>query len=59
MRGRRPHVGSEMGGAFDVLETRTTIRRQAALEAAQGQMDGSFSQLPYKYHLEEVASVGD
>ena len=31
----------------------------AALEATQGQMDGLFSQLPYKCHLEEVASVGD
>ena len=30
-----------------------------ALEATQGQMDGFFSQLPYKCHLEEVASVGD
>ena len=30
-----------------------------ALEATQGQMDSFFSQLPYKVHLEEVASVGD
>ena len=30
-----------------------------ALEATQGQMDGSFSELPYKCHLEKVASVGD
>ena len=30
-----------------------------ALEATQGQMDGFFSQLPYKCHLEEVACVGD
>ena len=27
----------------------------SALEATQGQMGGFFSQLPYKYHLEEVA----
>jgi len=33
--------------------------REAALEATQGQMDGFFSQLPYKCYLEEVASVGD
>jgi len=33
--------------------------RLAALEATQGQMDGFFSQLPYKCHLEEVASAGD
>ena len=32
---------------------------RAALEATQGQMDGSLSQLPYKCHLEEVASVGN
>jgi len=32
---------------------------QSALEATQGQIDGFFSQLPYKCHLEEVASVGD
>ena len=30
-----------------------------ALEAAQGQMDGFFCQLPYACHFEEVASVGD
>ena len=41
----------------------TTLNSQqlwlTALEATQGQMDGFFSQLPYKCHLEEVASVGD
>ena len=31
----------------------------AALEATQGQNDSFFSQLPYKYYLEEVAAVGD
>ena len=30
-----------------------------ALKATQGQMDGFFNQLPYKCHLEKVASVGD
>ena len=29
------------------------------LETTQGQVDGSFSQLPFKFHLPEVASVGD
>ena len=29
------------------------------LEASQGQIDGFFSQLPFKYNLPEVASVGD
>ena len=31
---------------------------QATLEATQGQMDGFFSQLPYKCHQNRVASVG-
>ena len=31
----------------------------AAQEATQGQTDGYFSQLPFKYYLPEVASVGD
>ena len=30
-----------------------------SLEAAQGQMNDFFSQLPYSCHPEEVASVGD
>ena len=32
---------------------------RAALESIHGKMDGFFRQLPYKFHLEEVASVGD
>ena len=32
---------------------------QATLEATQGQIDGFFSQLPYKCHQNRVASVGD
>ena len=32
---------------------------RAALEATHGQMDGFFSQLPYKCYLFEVAFVGD
>ena len=31
----------------------------ATLEATQGKMDGFLSQLPYRCHLEEVASAGD
>ena len=31
----------------------------STLEATQGQIDGFFSQLPYKCYLEEFASVGD
>ena len=30
-----------------------------ALEATQGQMDGFFSQLPYRCHQNRVASVGN
>ena len=32
---------------------------QSTLEATQGEMDGFFSQLPYKCHQNRVASVGD
>jgi len=40
-------------------QTRTgSFPTTAALEATQGQMDGFFSQLPYKNYVEEVASVG-
>ena len=35
----------------------TTPRFSSALEATQGAMDGFFSQTPYEYHLEEVASL--
>ena len=31
----------------------------ATLETTQGQTDGLFRQLPFKYYLPEVASVGD
>ena len=34
-------------------------RENPALQATQGQMDAFFSQLPYKCHLFEVASVED
>jgi len=37
----------------------TNNKQQTTLEAAQGQMDGFFSQLPYKCHQNRVASVGD
>ena len=36
-----------------------TLEPGAALEAAQGQNDSFFSQLPYKCYLKEIASVGD
>ena len=32
--------------------------RKYALETTQGQIDGFFSQLPFKCYLPEVASVG-
>ena len=41
------------------LSSPSTGSLASALEATQGQMDGFFSQLPYKCHLNEVASVGD
>ena len=42
-----------------LVDLPTKISQTTALEATQGQMDGFFSQLPYKCHLEEVASGGD
>jgi len=35
------------------------LPRKTTLETTQGQIDGFFSQLPSKYYLPEVASVGD
>ena len=37
---------------------RRTISGRATLKATQGQIDGFLIQLPYKCHLEEVASGG-
>ena len=34
-------------------------KRKSVLEATQGQIDGFFSQLPFKCYPLEVASVGD
>jgi len=36
-----------------------SAQESTTLEATQGQIDGFFSQLPYKYHQNWVASVGD
>jgi hypothetical protein len=46
-------------GDGDPFPFRSSPLPKAALEATQGQMDGFFSQLSYKFHPEEVASVGD
>ena len=43
----------------EVFDVRISGSWFAALEATHGQMDGVFSQLPHKCHLEEVASVGE
>ena len=37
----------------------TTLLSVPTLETTQGQIDGFFSQLPFKCYLPEVASVGD
>ena len=54
--GTRARAGLRVWG---VAACCTLVRSVTDLEATQGQMDGFFSQLPYKCHLEEVASVGD
>ena len=40
-------------------QLKKTIFASSTLESNQGQNDGLFSQLPYKYHQNRVASVGD
>ena len=45
-------------GCPDVDQSESESNSHPALQATQGQMDGFFGQLPYKCHLEEVASVG-
>ena len=51
------------GLGFRVLgrETRTPSTRliKTTLETTQGQIDGFFGQLLFKFHLPEVASVGN
>ena len=57
--------GRELG--MEDAHNRRVMRRnlptlfwsQPALEATQRQMDGFSDQLPYKFHLKELASVGD
>ena len=53
--------GQTRARAFRVygLGFREGIGSRAALEATQGQIDGFFSQLPYKCHQNRVAHVGD
>ena len=68
-RGFGARAAAEVLGGFSVADARCVSSSasdgfadffsSAALEATQGQMDGLFSRLPYKCHLEEVASVGD
>ena len=47
---------SERGA--DVWKQSVPAECIAAMETTQEQIDGFFSQLPFKYHLPEVASVG-
>ena len=55
---RKREEGRGVRACFGEAGARATIVA-AALEATQGQMDGFFRQLPYKCHLQKVASVGD
>ena len=52
-------VGSTLLGTCFRQSKECAAVCNTALEATQGQMDGFFTQLPYKCRLEEVASVGD
>jgi hypothetical protein len=44
--------------ANTIKDLKKTIRSRSALKATQGQTDGFLSQLPYKFHVEEVTSMG-
>ena len=54
-------------GCFEPQASQERVRRQSddwngsstILETTQGQIDGFFSQLRFKYYLPEVASMGD
>ena len=52
--GHRPTVGSERGAVS--YERGTPV---ATLETTQGQIEGFFSQVPFRCYLPESASVGD
>ena len=49
----------ELTRRADWSNTEKKVPALSALEATQGQRDDFFCQLPYKFRLEEVASVGD
>ena len=44
---------------LEMVTLSPNIRGRTALEATPGQIDGFFSQLPFKCYLPEEASVGD
>jgi len=47
------------GADFQLVRFSAYSSRNFRLETTQGQFDGLFSQLPYKFHQNRVASVGD
>jgi len=51
-----PSLGTPASDPSDPSDPITCF---TALESTQGQIDGFFSQLPYKCHQNRVASVGD
>ena len=59
--GRIEHGLQESGGlgSRHISSKPFNVYPVPALEATQGQMDGFFSQLPYKCYRPEVASVED
>jgi hypothetical protein len=66
-------VGNLVAHVLEALDSRVQTRERvlahlpptqfqkaaATLETTQAQMDGFFSQVPFKCYLPEVASVGD
>jgi hypothetical protein len=56
--GARDHCWTCQTGLCKRCQKHRHVERPT-LETTQGQMDGFSSQLPFKYYLPEVASVGD
>ena len=54
----RGFAGSETPPPSPLVRLELTSTRPT-LETAQGQIDGFFSQFPFKYYSKEVASVGN
>ena len=59
-RGYENALALSRGGCFALRPPRRRWRQlSSGLETTQGQIHGLFSEIPYKFHQNRVASVGD